>query len=280
MNKISRMARLEFLSWRGNYKVISAFLLGIGIAILYSSDIISFSQVMGYKIQLLEPYIYMGSYHHAISGVLLGCILLLSDVGGVNSRTVYELLRMGSKHWIKSQILYVIGAVLVFNLFIAISSMLITFFSADVSIANQWSDTVLLLAEQPAIANNFGVSFAYPNFIYSMHPVLGLAVTYMYTSAYYIVIVLFMFLCNILCRKNSVGWVLAIGLHVCSYVLVTNDFMFVLPISFLKMAMVAWQFDVGIIPMVLVPGISFLVLTVVICVLSWIAIKVSNKVLL
>lgn len=209
-------------TWKVNFRVLAALLLGCGITLTNIGRYFSFAHAVGYSVQIFEPYILTGSNVMFFMGILLGCLLLLSDAPFVTPMSKYEIIRIGRKKWLMSQIVYIIIACIVYSIVILLFSVAVSTFAGDFFLSNHWSQTMVMLAErQPGFADNFRLSFKFPDYIRSTKPFTALLLTFLYNNLYMVVMGLCMFVFNLLINRNA-GWVAAMALHIVGYIIYAN----------------------------------------------------------
>lgn len=108
-----------------------------------------------------------------------------------------------------------------------------------------WSDSMLHLAiRQPEFAiRSFGLSFPYPDYINSTTPLGTSFLTLLYNSAYMIFIGLRTRTINLLTKRN-IGWIVAAGIHIGSYIIYANlSWLYPAKLSLLCCAIPAYHYD-------------------------------------
>lgn len=244
MKSIAKLTLGQFQSWKNDGKIWAAFMLSVAFSFMYAYRYISFVNLMRTEIQILEPYIIIGSSKHSFTGIFLGCILMLSDAPFLNERSDYEVLRVGTDKWMKSRVLYVAGAILLYNLAVIIETILLVLIAGAVKTNNGWSSAIVLLAEQsPNFAiSNFKLAFEYPEFVHAVKPYFAACITLVFNCSYCFIIAMIILLANILSKRN-IGWILAAVAHIFNYVISNNGFLVNIHISLLECATPAGQFS-------------------------------------
>ena len=228
MKKMIIISRLHLQSWKLNYTIWAGLGIGLGLCLMYVLRFISYCNVIGTACQIVEPYIIMGNMSkHSFTGIFLGCIVVLSEAPFINKQSTYEIIRVGTRTWVRSQILYIIVAILIYNFFIMLTCVVLGVIKSNVFFENKWSTAISLLAvQQPAFAvANFKLNFPYANFIYSLKPYNGALLTLLFNAAYCIIAVLLIFIVNIWTRTNM-GWIVGAAFHILGYVVSNNGGLF------------------------------------------------------
>lgn len=228
MKKMIIISRLHLQSWRLNYTIWAGLGIGLGFCLMYVLRFISYCNAIGTACQIVEPYIIIGNMSkHSFTGIFLGCIVVLSEAPFINQQSTYEIIRVGTCTWVRSQILYIIVAILIYNFFIMLTCVALGVANSNVIFENKWSMAIsLLAAQQPAFAvTNFKLSFPYTNFIYSLKPYYGALLTLLLNAAYCIIAVLLIFTVNIW-SKTNMGWIVGAAFHILGYVVSNNGGLF------------------------------------------------------
>lgn len=246
MKKMVNIVRLHLQSWLYNYTIWAGFGIGFGLCMIYVFRFISLCNAMGATCQIVEPYIIMGNMSkHSFTGIFLGCMVVLSDVPFINKQSPYEILRVGTRTWLRSQIAYIFIATLLYNFVIFIICVTLGIAKSNVCFDNKWSNVMTLLAvRQPTFAvSNFKVFFPYEDFIAAVTPYIGALLTLLFNSAYCIIVVLLMFIINIW-SKTNIGWIASAAVHILGYVISNNrNIFFDFNISLLECAFPATLFS-------------------------------------
>ena len=246
MKKTINITKLHLQSWISNYTIWSGLGIGLGLCMIYVFRFTSLCNAIGTQCQIVEPYIIMGNMSkHSFTGIFLGCMVILSDTPFINKQSTYEILRVGTRTWIRSQIAYIFIATLLYNFLIFVICVTLGITKSNVCFDNKWSNVMTLLAvRQPTFAvSNFKVFFPYENFIYAVTPYSGALLTLLFNSAYCIVVVMLMFIINIW-SKTNIGWIASAAVHIIGYVVSNNrNIFFNLSVSLLECAFPATLFS-------------------------------------
>lgn len=246
MKKMITILKVHLQSWRNNYIVWAGLGIGLGLCMMYVSRFTSYCNAIGTPCHIFEPYIVMGNMSkHSFTGIFLGCIVVLSETPFINKQSAYEILRVGTRTWVRSQILYIVVATFLYNICILLMCMGLGLVKSNVSFDNEWSSAITLLAvRQPTFAvSTFKLDFPYPDFIYAVKPYYGAILTLLFNSTYCIAVVLLMFIANIWTKVN-VGWMVAAAFHIFGYVVSNNGgIFFAFNISVLECALPAALFS-------------------------------------
>ncbi len=242
--KLLFLAWNRIKSWRRDYRAISSVLLGIGLCLYNITRYFSFSNAVGTSVQVFEAYIIAGSTAQIFLGLFLGNLLLISDAPFITPLSKYEIIRIGRRKWLDSQIIYIFLSCIVYSMILLFFTVLFSFLFCGVSLANTWSKAIYMLADsQPSFAANiFRISFPYPDFIHSTTPLYAVFLTLFFNSLYTIILGLCILLFNLLTSKNW-GWVFASILHILGYIIYANSGFFIpLRYSLLCCALPAYHF--------------------------------------
>lgn len=223
MRVLLSVAKKEIRIWLTRPKVWSAFLLGMCFCAYTAEKYISFSEAIGSSMQVTEIYTIIGSSTYYFTGILLGVLLLLSDAPFVNSRSRYEIIRIGKVAWLRSQMLYITLSVLIYFLIIMLFTMLIACVIGKASWANAWSRSMGILAyDNPYFAiSEFKLTFPYPLMISTVTPYLASVLTLVFNILYCLLLCMCMYVFNLVVEKK-IGWFLATIIHFSGYIIITN----------------------------------------------------------
>lgn len=223
MRALLSVAAKEIRVWRTRPRVWAAFLLGMCFCLTTTEKYIDFSEAIGSSIQVTESYIIIGSSTSYFTGILLGVLLLLSDAPFVNSRSRYEIIRIGKATWSRSQILYITLSIIIYLLTMVLFTMLIVSFSDRGAWANAWSRSMEILAcDNPYFAvTEYKLTFPYPSMISEVRPYLASILTLIYNMLYCLFLCMCMYVFNLVAEKK-IGLFLAIIIHFSGYVIIAN----------------------------------------------------------
>ncbi len=223
MSSILIPAGYHIRSWKTNFRIWAAFLLGFGICLKNGSMFLSCMKAMHSSAQIFEAYIVIGSHITWFMGILLGSFLLLSDAPFVNDLSKYEIIRTGKIKWFWSQISYIFISSILYSLIIFIFLCILTVLYAEPLFENTWSEGIRILAvKQPVyVIRKFAFSFPFPEMIENLSP-LGAAVKTMFFGSLYMSLTGFVIFAGNLCSFHGLGWVLAAMIHILGYISYAN----------------------------------------------------------
>lgn len=211
-------------SWRFNYHVPAAFLLGTALCLKNMYGYLSFANGIGSPVHVFEPYIIIGSRVPFFMGVLLGNLLLLSDAPFVNPVSKYEILRVGQKKWFWSQILYVIFSCILYSLYILALTGITASLYSQTYIQNAWSSAMDLIAvrQTDLVIQKYAFSFAFPELVRSASPCAAAFFTFVFNTLYMVLIGFCILVVNLL-SGSGFGWIAAAMIHIIGYVAYANS---------------------------------------------------------
>lgn len=143
IRQIFQLAGQNFFGWKRNPRIGMTFLLAFVLCLLLSDEVLTYSRRYETSLQILEPFIW--TYGDAASVMLssLLLVLLFADMPFVNQETPYRLIRTKRSVWLAGQLVYVIAATVLYNLFLVIVQSV--FAAAFAFPGNVWSKTAALL---------------------------------------------------------------------------------------------------------------------------------------
>lgn len=220
-------------TWPRNPRVVSSFLLGAALCLYNISGYFRFSNAIGSSVQIFEAYIIAGSSATSFLALFLGSLLLISDAPFVTPSSRYEIVRMGRKNWLSSQILYIVLSCALYSLVMLCVCVIYSLACGRVTVSNLWSPAISMLAEkQPIFAvNKFRISFSYPGYIHAVSPFLAVLLTLFFSTAYSSVLGMCIMFFNLLSNQNW-GWIPAAVLHILGYVVYANGGYSFVPVKF------------------------------------------------
>ena len=120
IRQIFQLAGQNFSGWKKNPRIVMTFLLAFVLCLFLSDEVLAYSQRYETSLQILEPFIW--TYGDAASVMLssLLLVLLFADMPFVNQETPYRLIRTKRSVWLAGQLVYVIAATIMYNLFLVI----------------------------------------------------------------------------------------------------------------------------------------------------------------
>ena len=251
INVISLIShRLSF--WRSDARVVASFILGFGLSVILATRYISFARVVGSPVQIVEMFVLAGSADYVMPGILLGALLLVSNAPFVYESTPYEILRTGNKKWICASTAYLIVCCTMYYLAIALAFAVMAVAGGSVSIDDQWSTAINMLAEGNAQfeISNFKLSFSFPDYIHSLTPYGAFLRTFFFNGLYALILAMCIFSVNLFASVNC-GWIPAFAIHISGTVILKNNWLRVNlgKLSLLECAMPAYHFEKGMSPL-------------------------------
>ena len=114
------IAGQNFYGWKKSPRIWMTFILAAILCLMLSDQIISHAIKYETILQVFEPFIW--TYGDASSVMLssLLLILLFADMPFISQATPYWLVRTKRKIWLAGQIIYVILATVIYNIFLAV----------------------------------------------------------------------------------------------------------------------------------------------------------------
>ena len=143
IKQIFQIAKQNFTGWRKNPRIWMTFALAFVLCLMLSDQVIS--QAVRYEtpLQIVEPFVW--TYGDASSVMLssLLLVLLFADMPFVSQATPYWLIRSKRRIWLMGQVVYVVLATIIYNLFLLI---VLGIMAAPFSfVGNVWSKTAAML---------------------------------------------------------------------------------------------------------------------------------------
>ncbi len=139
-----RTALYQFRQWRGNTRIITAFVLTFILCFILSDSYITYAEKYGYSIQFMEAFIW--SFGDANNILLLSLLayVIFSDMPMINTYTPYILVRENRREWLWGQVIYIVVTIIIFMSFVLASTGILT---ARISYpGNVWSKASVALA--------------------------------------------------------------------------------------------------------------------------------------
>ena len=138
-----QIAGQNFSGWKRSPRIWMTFLLALVLCLMLSNQVISHAVQYESVLQILEPFIW--TYGDATSVMLssLLLVLLFADMPFVSQVTPYWLVRTKRSVWLAGQVIYVVLATVIYNLFLlAVLGIMGAPFSFT---GNVWSETAAML---------------------------------------------------------------------------------------------------------------------------------------
>lgn len=223
MSAVIRLIYLHFKSWRLNYHVLAAFLLGTALCLKNCYGYLSFANGIGSPVNIFEPYIIIGSRIPFLMGIMLGYLLLLSDAPFVSLASKYEMLRVSQKKWFWSQAIYIFLSCILYSLYILVLTGIVAFLYSQTYLQNMWSNVMDLTAfkQTDLVIKKYAFSFAFPELISSVSPFGAAFLTVVFNSLYMVFIGVCIFVVNLACSAGF-GWIVAALVHMAGYIVYAN----------------------------------------------------------
>lgn len=138
------VAYYNFIRWKGNVRVVTAFLLDFILCYLLTDKAVQFAASRETTMQIFEAFIWTFGDSNAILLPSLLLLILFADMPFITTATPFYLMRTMRRVWVLGQMLYVAAATFIFMLFTLLSTMLLTMQSSFAG--NRWSRTAASLA--------------------------------------------------------------------------------------------------------------------------------------
>lgn len=138
-----QIAGQNFSGWKRSPRIWMTFLLALVLCLMLSNQVISHAVQYESVLQILEPFIW--TYGDATSVMLssLLLVLLFADMPFVSQVTPYWLVRTKRSVWLAGQVIYLVLATVIYNLFLlAVLGIMGAPFSFT---GNVWSETAAML---------------------------------------------------------------------------------------------------------------------------------------
>lgn len=223
MRTILTLTYQHLKSWRSNYHVLAAFLLGTAVCLKNSYGYLAFANGIGSSVHIFETYIIIGSRIPFFMGILLGNLMLLSDAPFVSSVSKYEILRTGRIKWFWSQVMYIFFSCILYLLYVLMLTSILTFLYSGSYIQNTWSNAMDMIAvkQTDLVIKKYAFSFAFPELISLTSPFCAAFFTVVFNWLYMVFIGLCILVVNLSCNANY-GWVAAAVVHIFGYIAYAN----------------------------------------------------------
>ncbi len=144
IRQIVFIAGENFSGWHKNARVWLTFALGLVLCLMLSDQMLVRAQTYEAPIQILEPFIWTFGDRESVLLSTLLLFVLFADMPFISQAAPYRIIRTTRERWLAGQVLYVILAAAVYNLFLLAAEALITMPWAYVG--NVWSETSASLA--------------------------------------------------------------------------------------------------------------------------------------
>ncbi len=245
MVKLIKNVAIQFSSWKTDFRVIMALILGSVLLCLNGYSYLKLAVFLRSEIQAFEMFIICGSTGYSFLASYLGNALLLSNAPFTSEMTAYEVLRLGKRRWIDSRIIYVVSSCFIYSIIILIASVLFSATKCSLNFKNEWSSTISELSiRQPSyILDTFRFAFNQKEYIMTISPYTAVALTVVCNSMYSVLLSMIIMSVNLL-TEQSFGWIIASAIHICGYIIYANvGNMFPLKMSLFCHGMPAYYFQ-------------------------------------
>lgn len=138
-----QIAGYNFSMWKSSPRIYMTFVLAFVLCLMLSNQAITFAGRYETIMQAMEPFIWTFGDAGSVMLSSLLLVLLFADMPFVSQMTPYWLIRTKRSVWLAGQILYVVLATTVYNLFLLVVEGLLAIpFSYP---GNVWSETAAML---------------------------------------------------------------------------------------------------------------------------------------
>ena len=138
----------NFRQWRRSPRIAVTFILAFILCFFLTDKIISFAGEQHTTMQIAEAFIWTFGDSHSILLSSLLLLILFADVPFITPATPFFLSRENKKIWVFGQMLYMIGATVIYMGFVLLSSCVLCMRMSYVN--NIWSRTAAILAYSEA----------------------------------------------------------------------------------------------------------------------------------
>lgn len=197
MYQVWEICWYNFRRWKKNPRIIITFGLAFVLCFLLTDKAVEFSYEYGTTLQIVEPFVWTFGDSNSILLVSLLLILLFSDMPFLDKGVPYYLMRTTRFKWFLGQIIYICLAVLLYMIFILLSSIVIC--AKNSFVGNMWSEMAAILGYSEA-----GKAVALPSSVKTMEmstPYETMASIFILMLLYTMISVLIMFVMNL--RKGN-----------------------------------------------------------------------------
>lgn len=159
-------ARTEFRQWLTQPKILSVGVLMIFIYQLVIIPLSNRADRLGKPLNRIEPFFAVCNSSEVILLIPFVFLILFSDYPRISSNSMMVLCRTGKRSWLTGQLLFAVGSVLAYLLFLLFGSML----ACPGILSWNWSDAVTKYeAAFPDEAGSFD-SLLVPSHLYNQMP--------------------------------------------------------------------------------------------------------------
>ena len=201
---VCSITKLNFLEWKKNPKIITAFVLAFVFCVMLSGRAIMFANSYDTTMQIFEPFFWAFGYGRSILLASLLLIFFFVDMPFINDATPYYLLRISRAVWVSAQLLYVVLVTVIYMAFLLGTFCLLC---APISFpGNMWSETGAMLGY-----SGVGSQIALPASVKTMemsNPYKCTATIFLLMTLYTLLAATLMMVFNLM--KNKFGGVLSV----------------------------------------------------------------------
>ena len=201
---VCSITKLNFLEWKKNPKIITAFVLAFVFCVMLSGRAIMFANSYDTTMQIFEPFIWAFGNGRSILLASLLLIFFFVDMPFINDATPYYLLRISRAVWVSAQLLYVVLVTVIYMAFLLGTFCLLC---APISFpGNMWSETGAMLGY-----SGVGSQIALPASVKTMemsNPYECTATIFLLMTLYTLLAATLMMVFNLM--KNKFGGVLSV----------------------------------------------------------------------
>lgn len=230
------VAASNFRQWHKNPRIIITFCLAFVLCFLLSDKAVRFAEEYKTSMQVFEAFIWTFGDTHSILLSSLLLVLLFADIPFISSGTPFYLMRINRKTWLCGQALYVVGATVLYLLFILAATSILCLKQSF--IGNMWSNTAAILAYSGA-----GKAVALPALVKTleMSRPYECMITILLLMLLYSLLMAFVMLFFTLIKGQLAGVVSAFAFSLFGFLLSPQTFkvIFLLPSKFMYRANVA-----------------------------------------
>lgn len=201
---VLKITKMNFLDWKRNPRIITAFFLAFVFCVMLSGKAIMFANSYGTYMQIFEPFVWAFGDAKSIMLASMLLIFFFMDMPFINDSTPYYLVRVNRKIWVSAQILYVVLVTIIYMLFLLIIFCVLC---APISFpGNLWSETGAMLGY-----SGVGIQIALPASVKTMemsNPYKCTATIFLLMTLYTMLSATLMMVFNLM--KNKFGGVLSV----------------------------------------------------------------------
>lgn len=200
IKQIFSVARVEYLNWLTNPRLIILPILLIFMKTLAIDPLSARAEKFGEKLIVFEPFIAVGNSGMLAMLIPAVFLVLLSDYPRLHGNTMFFISRTGKRNWLCGQIVFLLMAIVSFMIMVFWLSILLS----GGRFAWSWSNAVTKYNSRfPNEMNSFD-SQLLPSNLYNQIPMMKAVVqTFVLMSAFLFTISLLVYLFKILFNNSS-----------------------------------------------------------------------------